>query len=93
MPERKTKAQLSGQPGLVDAVEVPVVESTERWTDVTLSDGSVLRIKAVVLSALRVEGHYDQEDNPLYQVKVNQIMTVTAPDHLRKGAASSSKPH
>jgi hypothetical protein len=85
--------QLPGETGLVDAVEVPVVESTERWSDVTLTDGSVLRIKASVLGAVRVDGRYDQEGNPIYQVKVNQVMTVDAPQHLRKAATVSEKTH
>jgi hypothetical protein len=92
VPEKKTKVDLPGK-GLVDASEVAVNESTERWTDVLLADGSVLRIKPVVLAALRIDNEYDAEGNPLYQVKVNQIMTVTAPEHLKKSAQGSSKTH
>lgn len=92
MPEKKTKVELLGS-GVVDATEVAVTESTERWTDVQLADGAVLRIKPVVIGAVRIDNRYDAEGNPLYQVKVNQIMTVTAPDHLKKGAQASSKTH
>ena len=92
MPEKKTKVDLPGT-GLVDATEVAVTESTERWTDVQLADGSTLRIKPVVLAAVRIDNQYDAEGSPLYQVKVNQIMTVTAPDHLKKSAQGSSKTH
>jgi hypothetical protein len=93
LPEKKVRVQLPGQSGTVEAVEVPVAESTERWSDVTLGDGATLRIKPVVLSAVRVDGQYDQDGNPVYQVKVNQIVTISAPDHLRKGAGDPSKPH
>jgi hypothetical protein len=80
--------------GPQEATEVPVKESTERWTEVTLEDGTILRIKPVVLSAIRVENQYDQEGNPLYQLKVNQLMTVaSAPDHLRKGAEKPNTKH
>ena len=92
MPEKKTKVEVQGS-GLVDATEVVVTESTERWTDVQLSDGATLRLKPVVLAAVRVDNMYDPEGNPLYQIKVNQIMTVTAPDHLKKSAQGSSKTH
>jgi hypothetical protein len=82
---KKLKIELPAL-GLVDAVEVFVSESTERWSDVKLDDGSVVRLTPVVLGAMRVEGKYDPEGNPLYSLKVNQIMVVTsAPDHLRKG--------
>lgn len=92
MPEKKTKIQVPGL-GLVDAVEVEVTESTERWTEVKLSDGTVIRAKPVVVGVLRIEGHFDQEGNPMYQLKASQIMTVNAPDHLRKDASGSPKTH
>lgn len=93
MPEKKTKVQTpTGQ--LIDAVEVGVSESTERWTDITLEDKTVIRIKPVVIGAARIEGQYDQEGNPLYTIKVNQIMTiVSAPDHLRKGGDKTKGIH
>lgn len=93
MPEKKTKVQTpTGQ--LIDAVEVSVLESTERWTDITLEDKTVIRIKPVVIGAARIEGQYDQEGNPLYTIKVNQIMTiVSAPDHLRKGGDKAKGIH
>jgi hypothetical protein len=83
VPEKMTKVQLPTG-ALADAVEVGVSESIERWTDVKLDDGSTLRIKTVILGAVRLEGQYDQEGNPMYMVKANQVMTVSAPDHLRK---------
>ena len=90
MPEKKTKIQTPG--GLVDAFEVAVSESTERWTEVRLEDGSVLRLKPVVIGAARVDGQFDPEGNPVYTIKVNQIMTVaSAPDHLRKGGSGTAK--
>ena len=90
MPEKKTKVQLpSGE--VADAVDVAITESTERWTDIHLSDGTVIRTKPIILGVVRIEGQYDQEGNPLYQVKANQIMTAESPEHLRKGAAGSTK--
>ena len=86
MPEKRVTVQLPNG-GAADGFEVGVAEATERWTDIKLEDGSALRIKAVIIGAVRVEGQYDQEGNPLYMVKANQVMTVSAPDHLRKGAS------
>jgi hypothetical protein len=91
VPGKKLKIDLPGI-GLTDAVEVSVMESTERWSEVKLDDGTVLRLKPVVLAAVRVEGHYDPEGNPMYSLRVNQIMTVSsAPDHLRKGGSVAPK--
>jgi hypothetical protein len=86
LPEKRTNVQLPTGPA--EAVEVGVSEAVERWTDIKLEDGSSLRIKAVILGALRVEGQYDQDGNPLYMIKANQVMTVSAPDHLRKGSTA-----
>lgn len=91
MPEKKIKVEVPGL-GLVDAVPVSVSESTERWTEVRLDDGSVLRVKPVILGALRIDGRYDPEGNPMYALKASQVMTVlSTPDHLRKGGSGAPK--
>jgi hypothetical protein len=90
VPEKKTKVQLAPNGPMLDAVEVGVAESTERWSEIKLDDGSILRIKPVVIGTARVDGQYDQEGNPVYTVKVNQVMTVaSSPEHLRKGGNPS----
>jgi hypothetical protein len=89
LAEKKTKVQMPS--GLADAVEVAVYESTERWTEVKLEDGSIIRLKPVVVAAARVDGQYDQEGNPAYALKVSQVMVVaSAPEHLRKGGSGSA---
>ena len=81
---KKTKiATSTGE--VVEGVEVPVEVSNERWSELTLEDGSVIRIKAVVLSVVRVEGRYDQDGNPMYVVKSGITTAVaSAPETLRK---------
>jgi hypothetical protein len=93
MPEKKIKTQVPFL-GLVDAFEVAVSESTERWTEIKLDDGTALRLKPVVLGALRIDGKYDPDGNPMYALKANQVMiVVSAPDHLRKGGSGSKEVH
>ncbi len=84
MPERRVKVTLPGI-GLVEGSEVEVLESTERWSDVKLADGTTLRIKPVVVSVTRVDGRYDPQGNPLYAIQATQAMSANAPDHLRQG--------
>jgi hypothetical protein len=88
--DKTLKVQLPGSTEVAPAVEVAVNESTERWTDINLADGTQIRIKTIVLAVYRVDGHYDNDGNPLYQLKANQIMTVTSPEHMRKGAGGST---
>lgn len=53
MAERKVPVALpTGKIG--EGFEVPVEETTERWSDVTLEDGTHLRLKTTVLSATRI---------------------------------------
>lgn len=92
MPEKRTKIQLPGL-GLVDAIEVDILESNERWTEIKLADGTTIRTKPVILSVLRVENKFDPEGNPIYQLKANQVMTANVPEELKKGSGSSSQTH
>ena len=75
---------------MTDGFEVPISESTERWTDVRLEDGSLLRLKTVVLGVVRLQGTYDPEGNPMYMVKAQQLMTVSeAKDEYKKPVPGS----
>jgi hypothetical protein len=84
MAERKTKVMLpTGQMG--DGVEVPVEESTERWSDIKFEDGTLIRVKMSVVSAVRVPGQYDVQGNPMYVLNMAPtIAIVESPSHLRK---------
>lgn len=86
MSERRIKIPFpTPNSPLKEAVEVGVKESTERWSDVTLEDGTVLRLKPSVFSAVRIEGEFDPEDNPMYAVKAGQVLLIaSAPENLRR---------
>jgi hypothetical protein len=88
VPEKKASVQLPT--GMAEGFDVPIITSTEKWSEIQLEDGTVLRIKPNVISAIRVNGQYDQDGNPMYAIKSSQVMAVvSAPDHLRKGAQVS----
>jgi hypothetical protein len=64
----------------VEASEVPIEESTERWTEIKLADGAVLRIKLIVGAVYRIEGKTDPDGNPMYAVKsTNHMVIVSGP--------------
>lgn len=68
-----------------DGSEVGVSESLERWTEVTLVDGTKIRLKASVLSAIRIDGEYDPNGNPAYAIQVqNMLSIVDSPEHLKR---------
>ena len=92
MAEGKTKIQMPNG-AVVEAVEVEIKESREKWTEIDLSDGTTIRTKPVVLSVVRIENQWDPEGNPVYQLKANQVMTARSPEHLKKDASASSTKH
>jgi hypothetical protein len=69
----------------MDGFEVPIADSHERWSELTLEDGTVIRVKTVVASVARIEGQWDAEGNPLYAVKSSPAMAIiSVPDNLKK---------
>jgi len=89
--ERKVKLPVPGM-GEVEGTEVQLTESVERWTELKLEDGTVLRVKPVVMSVIRLDGHFDPQGNPMYAIQGGQTMVVgSVPDHLRRGAVKTSK--
>ena len=91
MPERKVKVPFPTPTSpLRDGTDVPVKESIERWSEVTLEDGSVLRLKPSVLAAIRIDGEFDPEGNPMYVLRAGQLMSVVSaqPELCRPQPAS-----
>ncbi|MGC2412752.1 MAG: hypothetical protein WA459_08660 [Stellaceae bacterium] len=84
MPERKVEVTLpTGEKG--QGTEVQVEESSERWSEFTMADGTVIRAKVTLLSAVRVDGQYDPAGNPLYLSNVQPVITISSvPQELKK---------
>lgn len=82
MAERKVKVSLGEKQ--MDGFDVPVEESSERWSEYKLEDGGIIRIKTIVVSVIRAEGEWDQEGNPLYIVKSTNALTVVEAPHALK---------
>jgi hypothetical protein len=83
VPEKKVKVPLNNQ--MMDAIDVAIEESIERWTDLKLADGAQLRVKMSVISAARIEGMFDPSGNPTYFLNMTPTMAVVAvPDKLKQ---------
>ncbi len=68
----------------VDATEVEFQTRKEDWNEYQLMDGSTIKMKLVVSLIFRVDGTYDNEGNPAYQLKSTNVAVVTSPDTLKK---------
>ena len=85
MAERRTKILIQATGKMADGFDVPVEESSERWSEFKLEDGAVFRIKAALVSAVRIEGQYDQQGNPAYIMNITPVIApIEIPESLRK---------
>ena len=89
--ERRVRVQgPDGKP--LDGYDIPIIESTERWTEIKLEDGSVLRVKPSILSAIRIPGQHDPDGNPMYILKATNAMIVAeAAEKYKRGDTGSTK--
>jgi len=70
---------------MVWGTEVGVDETIDRASEVQLADGTRLRLKQSVISAIRLDDEFDPEGNPLYVLNAAPVMTlVHAPENLKR---------
>lgn len=55
----------------------------EPWTVYRLADGTEVKIKVVLVSVKRRDGEYQLDGSPTYDLDMQSIVHVDAPDHLR----------
>jgi len=79
---RKITVQPGQPPKEVELVEV--TSATENWNQYLLSDGSVLKTKAIATEIFRIVDEYDAEGNPSYVIRTGGILVVNAPEELKK---------
>jgi hypothetical protein len=78
------KVKVSFQGEMVDATPIQVNSANEVWNSYLLEDGSTVKMKLVATNVVRLDNKYDPEGNPIYFVKSTNIVSVDAPDSLRK---------
>lgn len=60
-----------------------VVASKDGWSEYTLNDGTIIRLKAALLDTKRAVNQYTPDGNPLYIYQFTVINQVIAPAQLR----------
>jgi hypothetical protein len=80
------KKQVPGPDGVLrSATEIGFRPTGEYWNEYLLDDGTVVRLRLVVTSVNRFDDLYDGEGNPAYVVNSTNVISVSAPEDLRKG--------
>lgn len=81
MAENKVSINFGGRQ--VEATPVEVNQSSERWNEYLLEDGTLLKMKLVLKKVLRVDGEFDAEGNPVYIMQSTNVSSITSPDSLK----------
>ena len=80
---RKTIKDQAGND--VSGVVVDIAESVNRYSDLKLEDGTVLRVQVNAVDALRVDDKWDNDGNPVYILRSGTILSIhEAPEELRR---------
>jgi hypothetical protein len=58
--------------------------TAEHWNEYFLEDGSVIRVKLVATEFIRAEGEFDQDGNPVYFVRSQNVVAVSSPESMRR---------
>lgn len=65
-------------------IPVKIKEPDDTWTEVKLADGTILRLRHLLIDINRIEGQYGADGQPAYEIKGGTMLEVIAPSKLRK---------
>ena len=74
VPEEKRKMTLLGAE--MDVAEVPIEKSDEPMATYELEDGSVLKVRNIATSIIRLEGQFTPDGRPIYIVLTTPAVNV-----------------
>ena len=60
----------------VTGYEIPIEDSSEKFNEYTLGDGTKIRAKLVVTGARRVKDQWNKDGNPAYYIEHNAVIRV-----------------
>jgi hypothetical protein len=89
MAETKRKITIFGNE--VPVTEVPIVEGgqDELFLQYKLEDGTVLKVKSVATSALRVDNQFLPDGRPIYIVLTNPVVSVLNSPFMKDSAVTA----
>jgi hypothetical protein len=63
---------------------IDIESSKDGWSEYTLTDGTVIRAKAVVLDVKKMVGQYNADGEPIYELQLTMVNQTRVPDKLKK---------
>ncbi|WP_297575071.1 hypothetical protein [uncultured Deefgea sp.] len=67
-----------------NGISVDVEESTEKWSEFHLQDGTKIRAKIGIVSAVRLKDKYDESGAPIYVFNLAPMINITPEEDLKK---------
>lgn len=75
MERRRRIPGPDGEP--INVTEIGFRDHGERWNEYLLDDGTVIRLRPVVLHVYRWDGHFDHSGDPVYYVDSTEVLAVS----------------
>ena len=85
--ERSIKVPYEGK--MVEGVDIDFKQIKEEWNEYQVADGTTIRMKVVVTNIVRLTNQYDKDNYPVYLIKSSNVLTISPPEKLKKGAVVS----
>lgn len=74
------------------AVVVDIAETTGRFSQVRLEDGTVFKLMTSPVEVLRILDQWDDKGNPVYSVSHQTVIAIVrSPDRLKKGNSQNGE--
>jgi hypothetical protein len=67
-----------------NTTEIEILEAKERWSEYRLADGTILRLRPVMIAVFRADGQYTPDGDPVFNMKSTLITDVRGPDATAK---------
>lgn len=69
------------------AEPVDIVSSKDGWSEFTLADETVIRVKGVLLDVKKMIGQFNAEGEPVYVMQLTMVNQARVPEQLKKKRA------
>jgi hypothetical protein len=63
---------------------IDIVSSKDGWSEYTLADGTVIRVKGALLDVSKMVGQYNANGEPVYVLQMTMVNQAKVPDNLKK---------
>ena len=94
IPSRPTPATTPAQPSLPQMVlgynpsgpieQMDVETSKTAWSEFTLNDGTIVRVKGVVIDVKKAKDQYAADGKPIYLLQMTLVNDLVVPQGLMK---------